>query len=59
MFAVVAIAQASVTGAPARLKVSFAVNGEARELELYTRTLLLDALREHSHLTGTKKLGEP
>ena len=27
----------------------------ARELELDTRTTLLDALREHLHLTGTKK----
>jgi xanthine dehydrogenase YagT iron-sulfur-binding subunit len=36
-------------------KVSFVVNGQARELELDTRTTLLDALREHLHLTGTKK----
>jgi xanthine dehydrogenase YagT iron-sulfur-binding subunit len=36
-------------------KVSFTVNGVARELELDTRTTLLDALREHLHLTGTKK----
>ncbi len=36
-------------------KVSFEVNGMARELELDTRTTLLDALREHLHLTGTKK----
>ena len=40
---------------PARLKVSFTVNDEARVLELDTRTTLLDALREHLHLTGTKK----
>ena len=31
------------------------MNGKARELELDTRTTLLDALREHLHLTGTKK----
>ena len=37
------------------LKVSFTVNGKPRELELDTRTTLLDALREHLHLTGTKK----
>jgi xanthine dehydrogenase YagT iron-sulfur-binding subunit len=37
------------------LKVSFTVNGTARELELDTRTTLLDALREHLHLAGTKK----
>jgi xanthine dehydrogenase YagT iron-sulfur-binding subunit len=36
-------------------KVSFTVNGVGRELELDTRTTLLDALREHLHLTGTKK----
>src|SRR4051794_30429084 len=36
-------------------KVSLKVNGKNRELELDTRTSLLDALREHLHLTGTKK----
>jgi xanthine dehydrogenase YagT iron-sulfur-binding subunit len=36
-------------------KVSFTVNGDPRALELDTRTTLLDALREHLHLTGTKK----
>ncbi|MBB3149484.1 xanthine dehydrogenase YagT iron-sulfur-binding subunit [Phyllobacterium trifolii] len=36
-------------------KVSFTVNGQVRELTLDTRTTLLDALREHLHLTGTKK----
>src|SRR3954464_11637250 len=41
--------------APARSKVSFFVNGSARDLELDTRTTLLDALREHLHLTGSKK----
>jgi len=36
--------------------VSFMVNGQARELaQLDTRTTLLDALREHLHLPGTKK----
>jgi xanthine dehydrogenase YagT iron-sulfur-binding subunit len=35
--------------------VSFNVNRIARELALDTRTTLLDALREHLHLTGTKK----
>ena len=35
--------------------VSFTVNGEARQVELDTRTTLLDALREHLHLTGSKK----
>jgi len=40
---------------PVAAKVSFIVNGQARALELDTRTTLLDALREHLHLTGTKK----
>jgi xanthine dehydrogenase YagT iron-sulfur-binding subunit len=41
--------------APAMSTTSFIVNGSARTLELDTRTTLLDALREHLHLTGTKK----
>jgi xanthine dehydrogenase YagT iron-sulfur-binding subunit len=36
-------------------KVSLEVNGTRRTLDLDTRTTLLDALREHLHLTGTKK----
>ncbi|HEX2750957.1 MAG TPA: aldehyde dehydrogenase iron-sulfur subunit PaoA [Verrucomicrobiales bacterium] len=36
-------------------KVSLRVNGKPCELEVDTRTTLLDALREHLHLTGTKK----
>ena len=40
---------------PPTAKVAFKVNGTARELTLDTRTSLLDALREHLHLTGTKK----
>jgi len=40
---------------PAMSKVSFTVNREARVLELDIRTTLLDALREHLRLTGTKK----
>jgi xanthine dehydrogenase YagT iron-sulfur-binding subunit len=36
-------------------KVSFDVNGTPRALDVDTRTSLLDALREHLHLTGTKK----
>lgn len=35
--------------------VAFSVNGVRHTLELDTRTTLLDALREHLHLTGTKK----
>jgi xanthine dehydrogenase YagT iron-sulfur-binding subunit len=40
---------------PAISKVTLQVNGKLRELELDTRTTLLDALREHLHLTGSKK----
>ena len=36
-------------------EVAFSVNGTARKLELDTRTTLLDTLREHLHLTGSKK----
>ncbi|WP_436256588.1 aldehyde dehydrogenase iron-sulfur subunit PaoA [Neorhizobium sp. LjRoot104] len=35
--------------------VSLKVNGQIRDLEVDNRTSLLDALREHLHLTGTKK----
>ena len=48
-------AQAAVIEAPSMSKVSFTVNGMARELALDTRTTLLDALRESLHLPGTKK----
>ena len=36
-------------------KVTLTVNGTQHALELDTRTSLLDALREHIRLTGTKK----
>ncbi len=51
----IADAQATAAGAPVMTKLTFTVNGEARDLDLDTRTTLLDALREHLHLTGTKK----
>jgi len=35
--------------------VSFRVNGKPVNFEMDTRTTLLDVLREHLHLTGTKK----
>lgn len=40
---------------PPMHKVAFKVNGKPRALELDMRTTLLDALREHLLLTGTKK----
>ena len=36
-------------------KVSFNVNGRDQSLDVDVRTTLLDALREHLHLTGSKK----
>ena len=57
--AVSASAASDAQGAPAETvptaKVAFEVNGVRRELELDTRTTLLDAMREHLHLTGSKK----
>lgn len=44
-----------ISGPGATMKVSFTVNGKACDLELDTRTTLLDALREHLNLTGSKK----
>jgi xanthine dehydrogenase YagT iron-sulfur-binding subunit len=41
--------------APTKMKVALEVNGRRRELEVDTRTTLLDALRENLQLTGTKK----
>ncbi|NSY45591.1 MULTISPECIES: aldehyde dehydrogenase iron-sulfur subunit PaoA [Agrobacterium] len=50
-----AAAQSSGEEMNFKTSVSFKVNGEMRDLELDNRTSLLDALREHLHLTGTKK----
>ena len=47
--------EAQVREAPTFAKVSMRVNGASRNLALDTRTTLLDALREHLHLTGVKK----
>ena len=52
--AAAAPAPASAAAVPL-MKLSLSVNGQARTLELDTRVTLLDALREHLHLTGTKK----
>jgi xanthine dehydrogenase YagT iron-sulfur-binding subunit len=43
------------TPAPVLSKVALRVNGQRYEKEVDTRTTLLDLLREHLHLTGTKK----
>jgi xanthine dehydrogenase YagT iron-sulfur-binding subunit len=46
---------AAATPAPVKAKVALRVNGQRYEMDLDTRTTLLDMLREHMRLTGTKK----
>ncbi|WP_432728289.1 aldehyde dehydrogenase iron-sulfur subunit PaoA [Variovorax sp. W6] len=46
---------ATPMAAGSHMKLSLNVNGKAHSLDLDTRTTLLDALREHLHLSGTKK----
>jgi xanthine dehydrogenase YagT iron-sulfur-binding subunit len=55
MATVPSVAGAQAAAGVPSLKVSFTVNGKTHELELDTRTTLLDALREGLHLAGTKK----
>jgi xanthine dehydrogenase YagT iron-sulfur-binding subunit len=50
-----AAAQRATTATTPTMPVSFTVNGTKQSLELDTRVTLLDALREHLHLTGSKK----
>jgi xanthine dehydrogenase YagT iron-sulfur-binding subunit len=45
----------AVIPAPDKIPVSLTVNGAERQLELAPWTTLLDALRDHLDLTGTKK----
>jgi xanthine dehydrogenase YagT iron-sulfur-binding subunit len=47
--------RAIAESAPQIMAVSVTINGRPEELKLDTRTTLLDALREHLDLTGTKK----
>ncbi|MEV4629714.1 (2Fe-2S)-binding protein [Micromonospora sp. NPDC049523] len=42
-------------GHPPDVEVTLRVNGQARPIRLESRVTLLDALREHLGLTGTKK----
>jgi xanthine dehydrogenase YagT iron-sulfur-binding subunit len=48
-------AQSAKAAVPTTMPVSLTINGKRRDLNLDTRTTLLDALREHLKLTGTKK----
>jgi xanthine dehydrogenase YagT iron-sulfur-binding subunit len=50
-----AIAQATLVRGPRPVPFSLTINGTAREVALEPRTTLLDALRDHLALTGTKK----
>ncbi|MFC0385690.1 aldehyde dehydrogenase iron-sulfur subunit PaoA [Muricoccus vinaceus] len=54
-FAAHAQAEVAPSGTPVMSKLSLQVNGQQVALELDTRTTLLDALREHLRLTGSKK----
>ncbi len=47
--------RASPTTSVPSSKLDLRVNGQAHAFELDNRTTLLDTLREHLHLTGTKK----
>jgi xanthine dehydrogenase YagT iron-sulfur-binding subunit len=56
--AALAFPQDAATGTPAAVnavKVAFKVNGATKTLELDSRVVLLDALRERLDLTGSKK----
>jgi xanthine dehydrogenase YagT iron-sulfur-binding subunit len=53
--AAVAAASQSADAVPASMNVVLRVNGREHRLALDPRTTLLDALREHLHLTGSKK----
>src|SRR5687767_2318014 len=48
-------AAAQTAAALAPLDVTLRINGSEHRLSLDSRTTLLDALREHLHLTGSKK----
>ena len=48
------VAQAAIS-VPPKMTVAFTVNGVGTQLDIAPWTTLLDALREHLDLTGTKK----
>ncbi len=50
-----AVAQSKPTGQSASAPMTLRVNGREHALTVDVRTTLLDALREHLHLTGSKK----
>ena len=48
-------ASAANIAQPNNSQIAFNLNGSTQTLSVDTRTTLLDALRDHLHLTGTKK----
>ncbi|SFU23948.1 (2Fe-2S)-binding protein [Paraburkholderia aspalathi] len=52
---IVATAQDTAPPAVERVPVTFEINGKTQSFEVEAWTTLLDLLREHCHLTGTKK----
>jgi xanthine dehydrogenase YagT iron-sulfur-binding subunit len=49
------VARTKTSPVPAKISVALNVNGQQRQLRLAPWTTLLDALRDHLDLTGTKK----
>ena len=49
------MAEASKTEETAKIQITLTVNGAVKRIEIAPWTTLLDALREHLGLTGTKK----
>jgi xanthine dehydrogenase YagT iron-sulfur-binding subunit len=49
------VARTKTGSVPAKISVALIVNGQQRQLKLAPWTTLLDALRDHLDLTGTKK----
>ena len=49
------VARTTTSPAPAKISVALNVNGQQRQLKFAPWTTLLDALRDHLDLTGTKK----
>jgi xanthine dehydrogenase YagT iron-sulfur-binding subunit len=49
------VARTTTGPVPAKISVALNVNGQQRQLKLAPWTTLLDALRDHLDLTGTKK----
>jgi xanthine dehydrogenase YagT iron-sulfur-binding subunit len=51
----VAVPPAAGPAAVSSMAIALSINGRSAQVSLDPRTTLLDALREHLHLTGTKK----